>query len=958
MILTNRLERLLRKELVERTAEATDGFYSLAFDRLSISFITGELRMEGISLTPDSVVFNDWASRDSLPPMYVNAYIGVIDFRGVNLVWRRSSSSLHFRTFEIKSPDIEVYSSNRSGRVEKTPSRNEDTKTLYELISPYLNVLTVETMNLENARVTYTILDDQSPMIYALDNVTFNAYGFHLDEHSLESGKLLYCDNIAFTTNKPQTLIVNNDFKLSTDSIFLDTSEQLIHIGNINLASQDSIWNEIGYRPDYTIDGNIESVEVKGVVFNRNDGLISLSAKSFDLNKPDIIATSISVEETPGSKAKPDNQNNWVEADSLIEAMSLYEVISPILNDVSIDRIGIDKARMKYLLTIRDTMDIYTLDRFNFEARGFVVDSASSLSGDSKYYKYISFDANQIDGLMRSGNQHIQIDRLAMDTEEERLHIENARIVPLQTSKQTNYLEGTIDTVSLEGVSYQRGINARLFSVRGIDMKFHETADSYYTLHTPTIALKGLGFQLDDKDYMFRAESFTMDSPEVGKVEIDKHEVRTLLRLGRTEVKDFAAGSNGYQVGYADVSIRHMQSTGGGRRFEQKEDATELIVKGFRADAGMKNVRMDDLNFSSKNLVIPIDNGFFTLKIGNIQMDKNDLVMDDLQYTSPYQMMDFAYHHPKNADWFDIRVGQVKLNDIDIPAFFEDNVLRVKHGTIDNMTLKNFRNQKLPLPRKIVPMIYEGLQKAPIKIDIPQLDVNNFAVEYYELAEDADVPGKLSITNVNGKVKGLTNIATQPQQFIQLDAEARFMGSGYFTVTWMLPVSPSHDQFLLHAHLKDFDLTDLNELIVPLAYAKVESGRTKDLIIDMDASSKGGTIRMAFPYRDLKAVLLKDKDDELAKRSFLSFLVNAIIKTDNPDHPDREGSELRVIETTIERDPYHSTFNYFWQMIRPALVESVGVSKGVQKFGGGVMKIITGIKNFFTGGGDKEEDTE
>ena len=47
LFLTGRLERYLKRELIERTANATDGFYRLSFDKLSISFFKGELRLEG-----------------------------------------------------------------------------------------------------------------------------------------------------------------------------------------------------------------------------------------------------------------------------------------------------------------------------------------------------------------------------------------------------------------------------------------------------------------------------------------------------------------------------------------------------------------------------------------------------------------------------------------------------------------------------------------------------------------------------------------------------------------------------------------------------------------------------------------------------------------------------------------------------------------------------------------------
>ena len=70
LFLTGRLERYLKRELIERTANATDGFYRLSFDKLSISFFKGELRLEGVSLEPDSKVFEHWAALDSLPDIW------------------------------------------------------------------------------------------------------------------------------------------------------------------------------------------------------------------------------------------------------------------------------------------------------------------------------------------------------------------------------------------------------------------------------------------------------------------------------------------------------------------------------------------------------------------------------------------------------------------------------------------------------------------------------------------------------------------------------------------------------------------------------------------------------------------------------------------------------------------------------------------------------------------------
>ncbi|MFQ9020576.1 MAG: hypothetical protein ACLR6J_02580 [Parabacteroides merdae] len=162
--LTKRLERYLRKELIHRTAEATDGFIGF----LSITFLSVsskvELTLEGIKPCPDSAVFRDWERKDSLPSVYVTAEVGMVDFKGLNLTWRRSYKQLHFDSFEIRNPDIQVFNPYYSTRAEVKERKEAEIKTLYEVVSPYINVLTVRILNLENASVSYSVENPVSPI--------------------------------------------------------------------------------------------------------------------------------------------------------------------------------------------------------------------------------------------------------------------------------------------------------------------------------------------------------------------------------------------------------------------------------------------------------------------------------------------------------------------------------------------------------------------------------------------------------------------------------------------------------------------------------------------------------------------------------------------------------------------------------------------------------------------------
>ena len=462
LYLSNRLERYLKVELSRRTAEATDGFYNLSFDDLSIGFVKGELKIEGIRLMPDSTVFQQWKVIDSLPRTYVKAEIGMIDFKGVNLTWRWSYKELHFNTFEIKDPRIEVFDSYYSGRVEKKV-RHADTKSLYEVISPYINVLSVRTLNLSNASVSYTVENPVTPIVYGLDDVSFRAYGFLLDKNSSQSGKLLYCDNFEFVTNQPQTLLANNDFLLKTDSIKLSTQDSIIYIEKIRLIPQDSLWTETKQRPDSYVDAQVRTVEVNGIRFKREDALNYLTARSFEISSSDIQVFNLAAN-APAAKKAAGNATK-IDTDSLVQALSLYDIISPVLHSVSIRTVGIDAAKVTYSQAVKDSVEVYKLDNFNFRANDFLVDSVSEEKHGLWYSRSFAFEATGISGEMTARNHRFDIARMALDTESGDFNIEKIRLKPIKVNSRKDYMSGSIDTIGIRGLLYDKGISADLFKI-------------------------------------------------------------------------------------------------------------------------------------------------------------------------------------------------------------------------------------------------------------------------------------------------------------------------------------------------------------------------------------------------------------------------------------------------------------------------------------------------------------
>lgn len=1231
-----RLEVFLREKLSEYISEATGGLYQFHSQGLSIGLFNGELTLKEVELKPDSMVFKEWASKDSLPPNYFDIQIKRIHFKGLNLIWLFSYRQLHFDLFEIETPIVKVFNSGKLSRAE-VKSNNPNTQSLYEMISPYMDILSVKKMNLENASITYVTDDQGIPAVYGLKDVSFHAYNFVLDENSAQSGKLLFCDNFDFTTNQPQVLLSNNQFLLETDNIRLSTKDSIIQINKVHLQPQTLLWEEQHTLPDTYLEAKVQSIEVKGVRFKRKNAFNYLEASSFDINKSEIQYFNIrrdSVRVKPRVKSET--------KDTINLSWTLYAIVSPILHSITIDKIGIEDAKLKYTNRLRDTIDVYNMDRFNFEAYGFKVDSLADIQQRFLYSQGFSLDAADIEGIVVSRNHAMKIGRMKLNTVTRDFQIKDVKLAPLSLKTERDYIEGTIDSISLSGLEYDNGMKAQQLSIdapkieyvknrkgrrtqeppegnkksanlnvvvpffnhisinqvnlnsgnitfrdktkkedvvyklpkvdfsasnflinkatiehsytyfasdnirfsferfdnvlpgkeyrlmirKGIftgiggNLELHDVKllplirswkkapDTYFSLLTPFVALRSIDYKaspaqntivfnsldieapylkivktgsthsavkkeaekrdkvlnfvagvfdirnadieyfdqttkdslktkFDDLqlkslswdaemkkttigsialqspviDYIKRHErvggnsksstskaftgsldvgqidisnikvgadqpslklhfettdiniqnlkwgsgKFNLTSVDIAKPDVKINQISKTARINAVKSKkqDFysifekiAKQVSIDKFNVADANIDYASTLNGKLNKQQKLNRTSLFFSGLIINSDLKTFVLDDINFSTRNFSFPLNNGFYTLQAEAIDLKKNagSLVIENLHLVPAYPKKEFAYHHPTHKDWFDVGVGHISLSGIDFNRYIANNVFHAKDLLVKDVQLLNFKNQQIEIQHNIMPMIYEGLQKLPVKFTIDTANVENFKVVYEELPKNGTTSGVIFFTNMNGRLSGLTNIVSRPKQYIELNADGRLMGTGYFTATWMLPVDSLNDHFYLKAHLNKFDLRDLNQLITPMAPAKVEDGHIKSLTFSTDASSKGATIEMLMLYNDLTVSVLRNKDGELTTNTLVSTIANKVIKKNNPD---KEYKKERHVHVTIERDAYHSTFNYLWQILQPAVVESVGFSQKKQNFAKKVTGFLNKVKGIF-----------
>lgn len=1242
--LAYRLEDHLRKRLSRSVSDATNGFYRFSFEELSVGWLSGELSIKGITLAPDSAKFREWHLADSLPETYFDIHIDEIYFKGINLAWRKDYKNLKFDLFEINSPQIKIFDTSTNKNISSKPSKNRNTTDLYETISPYIQELRVNKINLTNASVSYMVDDFMSPSVYALDNINFTAYGFLLDHNSSKFGKLLYCDNFEFRADQPQKLLSNEQFVVTTNHIGLSTIDSIIHIDKVSLLPQDNFWkNRTSQAGDYP-KATIETVKMKGIYFKRKDGLRYLDASSFVVDSTDMEY--YSVRENKYAKSVQPK----VKEDSLSASWSLYSIVSPVLHCVSIHKVGVENAKFKYSLTQGEYVDTWALDKFSFDAYGFYLDSLSEKQKKFWYVDNFILEGINIKSQNSTKNALLHVDRIFWNTFDKRFSISNIDVKPLSIRAKRDYASGKIGSIDIFGLDYNEGIGADSLNIDAVDLNYIKASSTVLVKtsqknvvdtsrvlfdvmghHVKFISVKditlthsnisysdinngskgrlrrfnfyatdfllndytkqasdyffsygNLGFDfvdfdgyLPDKKYRLQMERGSLssfggnltlrnikltpqikegdkaedvfvdlsipliqitgfddvayirnkdlkvallkiESPQIRVVNNEKPEqningdnlsqkdlsalfntlatkeinisdadisyidgrdsLRTYLdtlrlvsmkwdvkdRFDITQLiirspyidyrkstvnenksvkaptafklfeKDIHVGSftasnikvnvkepavslsletdlfniagvnwsektatrnfgvdsiniiepnivfqlneiakkekqkkatseskNLYTVlspyvdqlslgkfNVVDANLEYNFSSDERSRQQQMVNKTNLLIEGFTADIPKSNFDIADIRFSTKDLYFPIMDGFYTIGIGSIDLNKRnaELKLSNLRMESPYPKMAFAYRHPRHKDWFDVTVGNIDIKGIDYPRYFSDEELNINDLTVGGVVLQNFKNQNIEIEHNLMPMIYEGLQKLPLKFHVDSTHVHDFSVIYEELTKGATTPGVISFDHMNATIDGLSNIVTYPHQFIKLDADGKLMGTGYFTARWMIPVSQAYDHFFLSGHIYPFDLRDLNRLVTPMAAVEVRSGNLKELKFATDASSKGATVEMVFLYNNLSVGFLRGGGNSFKDKLF-SGMANLVLRTNNPKN---ERAKPRKAHISIERNAYHSTFNYFWQILQPPVVESVGVSARKQNFAKKVSGFFGKVKTFFS----------
>ncbi|MDR2954533.1 MAG: hypothetical protein LBV43_05585 [Prevotella sp.] len=799
----------------------------------------------------------------------------------------------------IESPLLNYFRVEQKERPKRVNEQIKIRENIVDFFTPYADYLSVDNINLSNADIT--VRYNNSPEVYHIEDLNFYATKFLVDDETRKKSRYLFTfDDVGLSFRNFDNNIPGSNHRLKVDAVNISSLTSKARFENIQMIPKADTLLDMSYNL------HIPLLELTGLNHKEYLANKSIAIKSIILDSPNI-----SVEK--GEKTKEPETRQITEMPNLSGIFSMLKIDTIALSHANIlykDKINGDSLRLTFNNLGIGNLNLLPDDNFNIDNIGLV----------SPQIVYFAEKNNGKSSSPQGGANHSIAE-------------------------------------SFQGLSKKIKVNN--FFVSDLNLKMDQPESKIHTT-MPWFSFRGWNWDFRTKRILMSFREIEVQEP-LFNIDLAHHHTESEESVKKdNRSKDLytllAQYTDTLYIGGVDISnanIDYKNTSQGHDTIEQKINSTYLFLKDIAVNTRDKKVDFSDFKFATKDIYFPIMDGFYTIGIDAINLDKKErlVALDNVRMISTYPKEQFAYIHLKHKDWFDVTTRKIVLTGVNYDTYFSDNTLKAKKLVVENVLLQNFKNQKIEIQHNIMPLIYEKIQNLPIKLFIDSANISDFTVIYEELPKKGNNPGVIRFDHMNGKITNLTNVAYYPDQYMRLHVDGIFMEEGYFTAIWDIPVSKDYDCFVLEARLLDFDLKALNKIFTPLASAELKRGRLNDFSFITEASSKDAYARMLFRYDSINVWLLKDKETK-EPNMMMSNIVNTLISTRNPGRGRKNPREANIY---IERDPYHSTFNYFWQILQPALAESAGISQREQKLAKRAAGFFGKVKNFFSG---KKEEKE
>jgi hypothetical protein len=297
--------------------------------------------------------------------------------------------------------------------------------------------------------------------------------------------------------------------------------------------------------------------------------------------------------------------------------------------------------------------------------------------------------------------------------------------------------------------------------------------------------------------------------------------------------------------------------------------------------------------------------GLYDQSISGIQVDGKKRTLSVVTYRlAPRQtarnfLTSLTYKKP----WQALRVDNIEATDLPMDSLLTGGGVNIPDITIGDLNLDVYENPNLkPGPdEKQKPFPVEIFRSIGYPVMLQSITVARADIAYGVLKEGSDEP---DIT-FEGEIVAENISSYQQDNPAEVSFDFTFDGTSPANVTFTLDQAGDGRNFHVVGELSDYDLTEVNPLLVVAANADIESGYVSHMNHDI---AYNGTISegdMTLKYENLD-IRMEGNGAWIA-----NLLEGIAVRNSNP----RDDGDLEVGQIELEHDTNRSFFNLYWKSL-------------------------------------------
>lgn len=300
------------------------------------------------------------------------------------------------------------------------------------------------------------------------------------------------------------------------------------------------------------------------------------------------------------------------------------------------------------------------------------------------------------------------------------------------------------------------------------------------------------------------------------------------------------------------------------------------------------------------------------------ERNSNSLFLDSITYKPTPGRDSFLFSKEYQSDYIRAGSGRIRVGPVDLDAFIRDTVLKVKKAEFDQVYFIDYRDKSLPFNAGIIkPLPVDMLKKLPIKFSVDSILFHRTRVEYTEVNDKNMMAGTIPITGMEIALFNVKNYGIRANDSLNIRATGMLMDK----VRTRLHVKESYTDslggFLMTLRMQPTELSVFNSVLIPLASARVTSGKLDTLYMRAVGREYLSFGEMHMFYKDLKIeVLKKNTHGEIIPNRLTTFLANSFVIRKKND------SKSGYVFFIRNRD--RSAINYLVKIAMSGISSSIG----------------------------------